>query len=265
MCVCVLTDACPWLLPPLDATALKAGVTLRLQYRLLLGWYEAAGPLMLTAPVLRHAIAVHCRLPLFPVPVRCQYVTLTSGTACMHPLDPHGSHIHACAFGPRQRRHDAMRDAWCSLLRRAGWTVGTEQLVHTAPHASKRADLLVTTPGGLAYALDLTFTAPLDDAAPSGPHLHRVHQAKAARYGVPAGQPLPHGTTLLPITFAATRPFMHSHAVHLLYRAILAAAGSLDASARGFLLSSLTAEFAATLGHCFQTWAWRMAFSCQPR
>ena len=186
----------------------------------------------------------------------------------MHPLDPHGSHVHACAFGPRQRRHDAMRDAWSSLLRRAGWTVSTEQLVHTAPHASKRADLLVTTPGGLAYALDLTFSAHLADDAPVGPHLHRIHNAKAARYGVSAAQPLPHGTTLVPITYAATRPFMHSHAVHLLYRAILAAAGSLDPpapSARGFLLASLTAEFAATLGHCFQTWAWRMAFSCQPR
>ena len=84
----------------------------------------------------------------------------------MHPLDPHGAHVHACAFGPRQRRHDAMRDVWCTLLRRAGWTVCSEQLVLTAPQASKRADLPATTPGGLAFALDLTFSAALDDAGP---------------------------------------------------------------------------------------------------
>ena len=104
-----MTAACPWLLaPPLDAAALKAGVTLRFQYRLLMGWYEAMGSHLLTAPVLRHALATHCRLPLFPVPGRCQYVTLTSGTPCTHALDPHGSHVHTCAFGPRQRRHDMM-------------------------------------------------------------------------------------------------------------------------------------------------------------
>ena len=145
-----LTDACPWLLaPPLDAAALKAGVALRFQYRLLMGWYEATGCHLLTAPVLRHAMAVHCRMPVFPVPSRCQYVTLTSGTPCMHALDPHGTHVHACAYGPRQRRHDAMRDIWCTLLRKAGWTVCTGRLVLTAPQASKRADILVTTQGGL--------------------------------------------------------------------------------------------------------------------
>ena len=203
-------------------------------------------------------------LPIFPLPARCQYVTLTSGTACMHPLDPHGSHIHACSFGPRQRRRDAMRDTWCSLLRRAGWTAADEQLVHTAPQVTKRADLLATTPGGLAFALDLTFTSPLDDAA-SGPHLHRVHHAKAARYGVTPNQPLTHGPTLVPITYSATRPFLHSHAVHLLYRAVMATAGLHDPPAAGFHLASLTREFAAQLGRCFQTWVWRMAFSCQPR
>ena len=161
-----------------------------------------------------------------------------------------------------------MRDTWCSLLRQAGWTVAVEQLVHTAPQVSKRADLLATTAGGLAYALDLALAAPLDDAAAPGPHLHCVHHPKAARYAVTSTQPLPHSTTLVPITYSATRPFLHSHAVHLLYRAVLAAAGMHDppaAAARGFHLASLTREFAAQLGHCFQTWAWRMAFSCQSR
>ena len=82
-----LVDVCPWLLPPpLDATALKARVTVRFQYRLLLGWYEAMGSQLLTAPVLRHAWAVHCRLPLFPLPAHCQDVTLTSGTPCMQQI-----------------------------------------------------------------------------------------------------------------------------------------------------------------------------------
>ena len=252
----LITD-CPWLEPPpLDGAALKGGVTQRFQNRLLLGWFEATGCHLLTGPVLRHALATHCRLPVFPVSDRCQYVTLTSGTPCMHPLDPHGTHVHACAFGPRQRRHDAMRDVWSTFLRRAGWTVCSEQLVLTAPHASKRADLLATTPGGLAFALDLTFSAPLDDAGPPGPHLHRVNAAKAARYGVSPCAALPQGTVVTPITYCAHRPFLHSHGVHLLHRAILAAAGLREHSAphaRGFLVSSLTSEFAGALGHCFQT------------
>ena len=163
-----------------------------------------------------------------------------------------------------------MRDIWCTLLRRAGWTVASEQLVHTTPGVTKRADLLATTAGGQAYAFDLTFFAPLDDSEAPGPHLHRIRKlnAKAARYGVPAGHTLPHGTTLTSVTYSASRPFLHSHAVHLLRRAILATAGLHDHAhgpAWGFHLASLPREFASRLGHCFQTWAWRMAFACHPR
>ena len=97
---------------------------------------------------------------------------------------------------------------------------------------------------------DLTFSAPLDDAMPPGPHLHRVHHAKAARYGVTPNQPWPHGTalvtSLVPITYSATRP-LSAFSCGALYRAILATAGLLDppcSSARGFQLASLTGEFA---------------------
>ena len=85
-----LVTECPWLLPPpSDAAATKAEVMVRFQYRLLLGWFDADGPHLLTAPVLRHAFAVHCRIPLFPLPARCQYVTPTSDTACMHQIQDH--------------------------------------------------------------------------------------------------------------------------------------------------------------------------------
>ena len=68
-----LISDCPWLEPPpLDGNALKGGVAQRFQNRLLLGWFEATGCHLLTGPVLRHAIATHCRLPVFPVPERCQ-------------------------------------------------------------------------------------------------------------------------------------------------------------------------------------------------
>ena len=35
---------------------------------------------------------------------------LTAGTPCMRRMDLFEAHVHACALGPRQRRHDAMRD-----------------------------------------------------------------------------------------------------------------------------------------------------------
>ena len=39
--------------------------------------------------------------------------------ACSAALGHYGVHVHSCAFGPRQRRHNAMRDAWSSLIKAA--------------------------------------------------------------------------------------------------------------------------------------------------
>ena len=53
-------------------------------------------------------------------------------------------------------------------------------------------------------------TAPLDDTAPVNLHLYRARNAKAARYGVPAGHSLPHDSVLTLVSCSTTRPFLHS-------------------------------------------------------
>ena len=57
----------------------------------------------------------------------------------------------ASGTGPRQAKHNKLRDRWASLLRSAGWHVQLEQLVNTTagPH---RADLTTIPPAGLASA-----------------------------------------------------------------------------------------------------------------
>ena len=116
---------------------------------------------------LRFAFLQHCRLPLFRPDARCSYVIQAHGTVCNQLLGTYGSHLPTCGFGPRQRRHNQMRDAWAALARQAGWTVALEQLLATGPDTQRQADLLLTSPSGLVYALDLVFSGPLaDDSAP---------------------------------------------------------------------------------------------------
>ena len=145
------------------------------------------------------------------------------------------------------------------------WTVALEQLVHIGPRQTKRADLLVTTTGGTAFALDLTFSATQVDHGPPGAHLHRCNAAKASRYNTTPGGALPRRAQLVPVTYAASRPFLHSNGVHRLYRAVTATAALTciqDSPAWSFHLSAATSECASCLGCVFATWLWRQAFTC---
>ena len=112
---------------------------------------------------------------------RCQYRGQSHHGPCNAPIDPFCQHVHACGQGPRQSKHDRLRDAWQHLLRDVGWHVTAEQIVNTTaePH---RADLVMISPVSLSSALDVHITAPLDSAAPCSPQLHRASLAKAARY-----------------------------------------------------------------------------------
>eukprot|EP00971_Amphidinium_carterae_P233708 4637885-Amphidinium_carterae.1 len=55
-----------------------------------------------------------------------------------------------CARGPIKYRHDAIKAAWASLLRQAGWHVTIEQtvtLATTGGQPNKKADLVAISPG----------------------------------------------------------------------------------------------------------------------
>ena len=87
---------------------------------------------------------------------RCLLCLCMSHACCSLncPLGPCGHHAHACGQGPRQHKHDRLRNALQHLLRDAGWHVTAEQIVTTTigPH---RADFdAIATVGG-SDALDV--------------------------------------------------------------------------------------------------------------
>ena len=116
-----MLELAPWLTaPPLDAAAVRAGLTPAFQYRVCLAWLTAPGRHLLSGPVLRHAIATHLHLPLCGEGARCCYRDQAHAGPCNAPLDLHAHHVHACGQGPRQTKHDRLCDAWQHLLREGG-------------------------------------------------------------------------------------------------------------------------------------------------
>ena len=143
----------PWLTPPpLDAAATPKGISPAFQHRVNLAWLTASGPYLLPAGPLRLCVAVHLHIPLLRAGARCLYRGQTHAAPCNVVLDPHGQHVHACGQGPRQHKHDRLRNVWQHLLREAAWHVTAEQIVTTAagPH---RADLVAITPCGRLMCL----------------------------------------------------------------------------------------------------------------
>ena len=188
---------CPWLVPPaLDAQALRAGITPRFQCRTLLAWFPARGAFLLHAAPLRFAVASHCRVPLLPAGGRCHYATHSQGGICAQALDPHVAHCWTCGFGPRQRNTTMSGMSGSASSVRAGWHATPEQLVALPDATHKRADILATADTGELFALDVTFTSPLDDSEGPLAPLHRAATAKAGRYHTTLGGTLPGGRPL---------------------------------------------------------------------
>ena len=102
-----------------------------LHVRTVMAWYVASSDTHLPRGPFRLAWATHLGLPAFESEQQCNYCPLATGRPCAAPLGQHGTHVHSCAFGPRQRRINAVRDAWSSLIRAARWRCETEQVVRT--------------------------------------------------------------------------------------------------------------------------------------
>ena len=58
----------------------------------------------------------------------CLFWPLSQGGICAQALDPHVAHCWTCGFGPRQRKHNNVRDEWLRLFCKAGWHATPEQL-----------------------------------------------------------------------------------------------------------------------------------------
>ena len=140
-----------------------------------------------------------------------------------------------------------------------------EQLVATGPDTSRQADLVLTSPEGLQYALDLVFTGPLPDNVAPGPHLHRIAMGRAARYLTTPAATLPSGVQLWPIAYSATRPWLESHGVLMLHRLLTALAARSHgpgAPAWGPHFAALTAKSAADLACCLAVENWHCYTGC---
>ena len=140
---------------------------------------------------------------------------------CAQALDPHVTHCWTCGSGPRQGKHNNVRDEWLRLLRKAGWRATPEQLMALPEATHKRADILATANTGELFALDVTFTMPLDDSeGPLALALPRAATAKAGRYHTTLGGTLPGNVRFVPLTYLATRPHLHSAGLTLLHRIV---------------------------------------------
>ena len=122
-----------------------------LHVRALLAWYVASPDTHLPRGPFRLAWATHLSLPVFALDQRCAYRPLATGRACSAALGHHGVHVHTCAFGHRQRRDSAVRDAWASLIKAAQWRYESnkffvQERVHSTGQLLLRLPL--TTPCG---------------------------------------------------------------------------------------------------------------------
>ena len=161
-------------------------------------------------------------------------------------------------------RHNAIRDAWASLLKQAGWTVRLEQLVPTAT-GHKRADLVATGPQGEDIAVDIMVIACPDVLDPPHAHLQASASAKASRYHVFPNCRLPNGALFIPLIMNATVPFLDHYAMQFFLRLYQCAGQRRDPGAPAFWHPSLhefrraaAARFTVAAARCL----YRMHSAC---
>ena len=86
-------------------------------------------------------------------PVKCPM------PACREDLDAYGDHLVCCPHNGPTKRHNALRDAWCAVLRSAAIDHGREVI---ARGGCRPADILLNGwDGGCDVAVDLVISHPL--------------------------------------------------------------------------------------------------------
>ena len=123
----------------------------------------------------------------------CEYIRAGSHTPCGHALTALSTHHHHCCRKQVGDRHNAMRNQLADLCREVGWTARIEQ--HVAIRASadaepdapafKRADVLLTTPAGQDFAVDVRCVCVHGHA---GMQLQTAENVKAREYGLGKSQ-----------------------------------------------------------------------------
>ena len=132
-------------------------------------------------------------LGIFEEGATCEYLKAGSHTPCGQPLTAQSTHHHHCCRKQVGDRHNALRNQIADFCREVGWTARLEQ--HVAIRASsdaepdapafKRADVLLTTPAGQDFAVDVRCVCVHGHA---GMQLQTAENVKAREYGLAKAQ-----------------------------------------------------------------------------
>ena len=154
-----------------------------MQMRWATAWWTARAPCLLPAAPLILALLRHLGLPVLEADQLCHYAPLTTGRVCSARLGEHSSHVHTCAQGPREHRHNALAQVWRGILREAQYHTQVEQNVLLSDGTFRKADITALHVTGHHLALDVMVTANPDPTQAAAAHLHSQERGKAARYG----------------------------------------------------------------------------------
>ena len=104
-------------------------------------WWVATGPRMLPAAPITLALRRHIGLPVLRLDQTRADAPLTTDRTCSQRLGEFSTHIHTCAHGPCQHRHNAIAATWRQILREAEYHTQAEQNILLQDGTFKKTDL----------------------------------------------------------------------------------------------------------------------------
>ena len=215
---------CPWLQPTVTHLPPDISKPVFMQMRWATAWWTASTPCLLPAGPLLLALRRHLGLPVLKPDQLCHYAPLTTGRVCSARLGEHSAHVHTCAQGPRQHRHNALAQGWRGILREAQYHTQVEQNVLLSDGTFRRADITALHATGHHLALDVMVTGNPDPTLPDTAHLAAQENGKAARYGSRPNGILPGGILCVPLLHLSGDLFLGSSAFLLLHKLCLSIA-----------------------------------------
>ena len=219
-----LRKDCPWLQPTVTHLPPEIPKPVFMQMRWATAWWTARAPCLLPAAPLVLALRRHLGLPVLAADQLCGYAPLTTGRVCSARLGEFSSHVHTCAQGPRQHRHNALAHVWRGILREAQYHTQVEQNVLLSDVTCRKADITALHASGHHLALDVMVTGNPNPSQPAATHLSNQERGKAARYGSRPNGSLPGGILCVPLLHLSGDLFLGSSALIFLHKLCLSTA-----------------------------------------
>ena len=236
-----------------------------MQMRWATAWWTARAPCLLPAGPLILALRRHLGLPVPAADQTCGYAPLTTGRVCSSRLGEFSSHVHTCAHGPRQHRHNALAQVWRTILRETQYHTQVEQNVFLSDGTFRKADITALHASGHHLALDVMVTGNPDPGQPAAAHVSNQERGKAARYGSRPNGSLPGGLLCIPLLHLSGDLFLGSSALLLFHKFCLSiahASASSDPLAWGAHLACIFQRQCQALASTLCLHDFRMHLSC---